>query len=88
MAMVSLVFFDHNKEGPCEQSGVTKACIVKTPSTGCCYSAISAKLRSKCVNEYYVPPDDCSEMSTINWDSLFNGLEEGDAIALYIHTVE
>jgi hypothetical protein len=28
-------------------------------------------------------PDDCSEMSTINQDSLFNGLEEGDAIALY-----
>jgi hypothetical protein len=46
------------------------------------------KLRSKCVNEYYVPPDDCSEMSTINWDSLFNGLEEGDAIALYIHMVQ
>jgi hypothetical protein len=29
-------------------------------------------------------PDNCSEMSTINQDSLFNGLDEVDAIALYI----
>jgi hypothetical protein len=57
--------------------------MVNDPSTGCCYIAISAKLRSKGVN-----PDDYLKMSTINWDSLFNGLEEGDDIALCVHMVE
>jgi hypothetical protein len=56
--------------------------MVKTPSTdGCCYNAIRGQNVSMSTTHL---PDDCSEMSTINQDSHFNGLKEGVALALDI----